>query len=178
MSVRIPAFALALALAASFAPASSMNVDFPAGSTLDATVQGEISSKTAQDGQRFTAVTASGSRIHGHVSDVERANVGRKAHLKLNVDSIGFTDGTSASLAAEVIGIAEGKQPNYLRAAGTALGGMIVGNIVGKSLGSKAGGLIGLAGGSLLAANTANDIVVPAGALLRVKLAAPLVSGH
>lgn len=155
--------------------ARAANVNLSAGTTIDASVQQDINSKTAQDGQTFTAVTPSGSRIRGHLSQVERANLGRKAHLTLNVDTITFSDGTTAPLNAEVIGVGTKKQTNYVQAAGTALGGMIVGNILGKAIGTNVGGLVGLAGGGLLAANTSSNIEVPAGSTIRIKLNAPLV---
>src|SRR6185312_12808811 len=112
-----------MTLAAVFAAgtaAQAANVNLPAGSTIDATIQQEMNSKTAQDGQTFTAVTSSGSRIRGHLSQVARANIG-------------------------------------------------------KALGTGLGGLVGVAGGALLAANTSSNIDVPAGSLLRLKLDAPLV---
>jgi hypothetical protein len=167
-------FALIATLATAHV-ARAANVDLPAGSTIDATIQQELNSKTAQDGQTFTAVTSSGSRIRGHLSQVVRATPTRKAHLKLNVDTITFSDGTTVPLNAEVIGVGEKKQTNYVQAAGQVLGGMIVGNIVGKAIGTNLGGLVGVAGGALLAANTASNIQVPAGSQLRLKLNAPLV---
>jgi hypothetical protein len=169
--------AVALALLGAATVAQAMNVNFPAGATLDGTILQTINTKTAQDGQRFTMITSSRSHIKGHLSEVQRANFGRKAHLKVNVDTITFADGTSLPLSAEVIGVGETKQTNYAQAAGTVLGGLIVGNIVGKTVGTNLGGLIGVAGGSLLAANTSQNITVPAGSLIRIKLTAPLISG-
>ena len=60
--------------------------------------------------------------------------------------------------------------------AGQALGGMIVGNILGKAVGTNAGGVVGLAGGALLASNTAYDIDIPAGSQVRMTLTQPLMS--
>jgi hypothetical protein len=102
----------------------------------------------------------------------------KTAQDKLNFDTIQFDDGTRAQLAAELAGIDQKKQTNYLQAAGQALGGMIAGNIVGKAVGTNVGGLIGLAGGALLAANTSYNIDIPAGATARITLTAPLVAGH
>jgi hypothetical protein len=155
------------------------NVSLSAGSTIDSTLQSDLNSKTAQDGQRFTLVTPSGSQIHGHLSNVHRATItGRKAGLTLNPDSITFADGTTSPIDAEVIGVGSHKQTNYVNAAGQVLGGMIVGNVVGKAIGGAAshlGGLVGVAGGALLAANSSSNIDVPSGAQVRLKLNAPLV---
>lgn len=155
--------------------AEAIDVNFPAGAMIDGTIRQEINTKTAQDGQSFIMLTSSGSRIKGHLSEVQRANIGRKAHLKLNVDTITFTDGISSPIDAEVIGVGQKKQINYTQAAGTILGGMIVGNIAGKAIGTNIGGLIGVVGGSLLAANTSQDIIVPVDSLIRIKLTAPLL---
>jgi hypothetical protein len=137
------------------------NVDLDAGTVISGHVTQEISSKTAQDGQRFSIETDGGSVIHGHLAQVARANIGRKAHLQLVFDRIRFSDGTSAPLHATLVSVTKKAQPNYVRAAGTVLGGMIAGNILGKALGTNAGGLIGAAGGGLLAANTTSDIDIP-----------------
>jgi hypothetical protein len=157
--------------------ALAMDVNFPTGATLDGRLQQEISTQRARDGQKFTMVTPSGSRIKGHLSEVQRANFGRKSHLKLNIDTITFTDETSLPISAEVIGVSQTKQTNYAQAAGTVLGSMIVGNIVGKAIGTNLGGLIGVAGGSLLAANTSQNIILSGDSFIRIRLKAPLVSG-
>jgi hypothetical protein len=151
------------------------SANFPAGTTLNGTIQQDINSKTAQDGQRFTMVTPSGSKIVGHLSEVDRANIGRKAHIKLNFDKIRFTDGTSVPLSATLVGVTQHKQVNYVQAAGQVLGGMVVGNIIGKAVGTNLGGLVGVAGGGLLAANTSTNIDIPAGAAAQIQLTEPLV---
>ena len=159
-------------------PGLAANVNFPAGATIDATLQSEINTKTAQDGQRFVMKTASGSKIYGHLSEVAAGSPTKKAHVKLNFDTIKFDDGTRAQLAAQLAGITQKKQINYVQGAGEALGGMIVGNIIGKKVGTNLGGLVGLAGGALLAVNTSYNIDIPAGAAARLTLTQPLVAGH
>jgi hypothetical protein len=179
MNVRNATIALAgtLLLALS-SVAIAATVNMPAGTPIDGTIQQEINTKTAQDGQRFTMVTGSGSTVYGHISEVARANVGRKAHVKLNFDTIRFGDGSSAPIGASLTSVAQKKQTNYTQAAGQALGGMIVGNILGKAVGTNLGGLVGLAGGALLAVNTSYNIDIPAGSAARITLTQPLVTGH
>ena len=176
MKLRISALALVAALAV---PAAALAQYYkPAGAQITGTIQQELRSKTAQDGERFTMVTSGGSTIYGHLSQVDRANIGRKAHLKLNFDTIRFPDGSTARIHATLVAVQQHKQVNYTRAAGQALGGMIVGNILGKAIGTNVGGAFGLAGGALLAANTASDIDIPAGAQATIQLTRPLSSGH
>jgi hypothetical protein len=155
--------------------ALAVDVDMDAGTLISGHVEREISSKTAQDGDRFAVRTDAGSVIFGHVSQVSRANVGRKAHLALNFDRIRFSDGTSAPIRAKLVSVEKKAKTNYVRAAGTVLGGMIAGNILGKALGTNAGGALGVVGGGLLAANTASDIDVPQGSAVEVQLTEPLV---
>ena len=119
-----------------------------------------------------------GSTIYGHISEVDRANIGRKAHVKLNFDSIRFTDGSRAPVDASLTAVSQKRPINYTQAAGQVIGGMIVGNVVGKALGTNLGGLVGVAGGALLAANTSTNIDIPAGAQASIKLNSTLTNGH
>ena len=167
------ALALALAVPAGIRAAA---VNYPAGSTIAATVRQAIGTKTARDGDRFTMVTPSGSTIYGHLSEVVRATATRKAHLKLNFDTIQFPDGARAPIHATLAGVVTKRPVNIAQAGAQILGGMIVGNIVGKKLGTGAGGLVGLAGGALLAANTAYDLEIPAGAAASITLTEPLAT--
>jgi hypothetical protein len=144
------------------------------GTLIDGRLQQELSSRNAQDGERFTVQTNKGSVIYGHLSEVARANIGRKAHLKLNFDRIRFASGRTEPLSAKLVSVSTKAQPNYTRAAGTVLGGMIAGNIIGKALGTNAGGLFGAIGGGLLAVNTTSDIDVPAGSSVEIQLTEPL----
>jgi hypothetical protein len=177
MNVRISAIALGLALALPVA-ASAQTYYKPAGATITGTIQQDINTKTAQDGQTFTMVTSGGSTIYGHLSEVDRANIGRKAHVKLNFDKIRFPNGATSPLHASLESVSTKHNVNYVQAAGQALGGMIVGNIVGKAIGTNLGGLVGLAGGALLAKNTAVNIEIPRGATATIRLNAPISSAH
>ncbi len=144
------------------------------GSLIDGHITREISSKTAEDGDRFSIRTDAGSTIYGHLTQVARANIGRKAHLTLNFDRIRFADCSSEVIDAKLVSVSTQHKTNYVRAAGTVLGGMIAGNILGKAIGTNAGGALGVVGGGLLAANTASDIVIPEGSPVEVQLTQPL----
>lgn len=160
--------------AAMMLPGAAFAGVIDSGTLIDGQLQQEISSKTAQDGDSFTVRTAKGSIISGHLTEVARANVGRKAHLKLNFDRIRFAGGRSEPLQAKLVSVSKKAQPNYTRAAGTVLGGMLAGNIIGKALGTNAGGLIGAIGGGLLASNTISDIDLPQNSLVELQLTEPL----
>lgn len=178
MILRTSAIALILALILPAAAAAQAYYK-PAGSTISGALQQEINTKTAQSGQRFTLVTSGGSTIYGHLSNVNRANIGRKASVTLNYDSIRFPNGATAAMNATTSGISGTKHPiNYGQAAGQVLGGMIVGNVLGKAIGTNLGGLVGLAGGALLAKNTATNIDIPAGSTVTVTLNSAISSAR
>jgi hypothetical protein len=59
---------------------------------------------------------------------------------------------------------------NALKEVGGALGGMIVGNVLGKAVGINGGGLAGAAGGFLLAKNSKQNMSIPAGSVVTVQL--------
>jgi hypothetical protein len=61
---------------------------------------------------------------------------------------------------------------NVLKEAGGALAGMLAGNAVGKMVGVGAGGLIGAAGGFLIAKNSRENMTVAAGSVVNVELQA------
>ena len=178
MNARIGATALIAAIFCLPLAATADTYYKPAGSTMTGTIQQEINTKTAQSGQRFTVVTAGGSTIYGHISQVDRANIGRKAHVKLNFDYIRFPDGSTAPIHATAEAVQQKKQVNYVQAAGQVLGGMVVGNVLGKAVGTNLGGLAGLAGGALLASNTSTNIDIPAGAQITLRLNEPLSNAH
>lgn len=178
MNARITALALIAALSSLPVVAAADSYYLPAGSTLQGTIQQEINTKTAQSGQRFTMLTAGGSHIYGHLTQVDRGNIGRKAHVTLSFDYIRFPDGSTAPLHASLVGVQEKTQVNYGQAAGQVLGGMVVGNILGKAVGTKLGGLAGVAGGALLAKNTATNIDIPAGSQATIRLNSAVSNAH
>jgi outer membrane lipoprotein SlyB len=178
MKARITALGLALALTGAPLIASAQTYYKAAGETISGTLQQDINTKTAQDGQRFTVRTDGGSTIYGHLTQVDRANIGRKAHVKLNFDWIRFPNGATSPLHASVESVQQKTQVNYGQAAGQVLGGMIVGNIIGKKIGTNLGGLVGLAGGALLAKNTSTNIDIPAGSQMTVRLNSAISSAH
>lgn len=126
---------LLLFVAFAFA-ASASAATLASGTLLEGRVQQDLNSKTAHDGDPFTVRTEKGSTIYGHLSEVARADAGRKAHLKLNFDRIRFLDGSSQPIEAKLISVSKQSQ-GYVRAVST--------------LGFTADSAIGSVDGSLLA---------------------------
>ena len=150
-------------------------------------LQTELNSDTAQVEDRFEATTVvdlsvdgevlipAGSRLRGIVTAVDDADrLDRKARLSLSFDQITI-EGRSYPLRASVVQALEGG--GYKEDAakiGTAAGvGAIIGGILGGVKGALAGILIG--GGGIVAATEGEDIVLPPGTVLRIRVDSPLV---
>jgi hypothetical protein len=157
----------------------------PAGQEIDARLETELSSETAQVEQRFEATTVAdlyrgdevlipaGSRLRGVVSSVTKATrTERKGSLTLAFDQIAVRGRTypirgTVTQALESEGI-KGEVGKIGAGAGV---GAIIGGIIGGAKGALIGVLIG-AGGTV-AATEGKDVVVPADTILRVRLDSP-----
>jgi hypothetical protein len=179
--------ALALLAAASLAPTALLAAQtLPAGTQFNAVLRSALDTKSAYTGQPVSlgviaplprnAVSLQDAVIYGHVSQVRAAGQGRNPELTVMVDKIVFANGQSQPLAGEITQITEKRdQSPVVKGAVGALGGMLIGNWLGKALfGGKAGGLIGAAGGYLLASNNKSNFHVPAGSAATVKLTGDL----
>ena len=157
----------------------------PAGQEIDARLETELSSETAQVEQRFEATTVAdlyrgdevlipaGSKLRGVVSSVTKATrTERKGSLTLAFDQISVRGRTypirgTVTQALESEGI-KGEVGKIGAGAGV---GAIIGGIIGGAKGALIGVLIG-AGGTI-AATEGKDVTVPADTILRVRLDSP-----
>ncbi|MBC5804414.1 MAG: copper amine oxidase N-terminal domain-containing protein [Candidatus Eremiobacteraeota bacterium] len=154
------------------------------GVNLNGSMQTDISSATAHVGDTFAVnlvppypnddTTFANAYLVGHVSDVVKAGQGRKAQLQLAFDKIVFPDGHTLPVAAHVTGVQEKKGSAIAQQAAGALGGMIVGNIIGKTvLHTNVGGAIGAAGGFLYANNLKTDVTIPKSSSVTIQTEQP-----
>ena len=168
---------LAAAMAiASLAPAAAAI----SGSTLNGTIASDVNTKTAQVGDRVVAnnvTSADGSgtvshgTLYGHVTSVTRAGQGRAAQIRIAFDRLVLSNGATYAVDGQVTGMRAQTKSNALKEAGGALGGMLVGNMIGKTVfHSGWGGFLGAAGGFLVAKNNREDMVVPAGSIVTVRV--------
>jgi hypothetical protein len=164
---------------------SSNGSVIPSGQEIDARLEQELSSETAQVEQRFEATTVAdlyrgdqilipaGSKLRGVVSSVTKATrMERKGSLTLAFDQISIRGRSypirgTVTQALESEGI-KGEVGKIGAGAGV---GAIIGGIIGGAKGALIGVLIG-AGGTV-AATEGKDVVVPAGTILRVQLDTP-----
>lgn len=154
------------------------------GTEFDVRLQSRLNSGTARVEDRFDATTIvpyerngrmlvpSGSVMRGVVSSVTPASrgVNRRGELTLVFDRFSI-DGRTYSIRATVMQALQGESDTGRVAAGAGVGA-IIGGILGGVRGALTGILIG--GGGTVAATEGNEVDLPPGTVLRVRLDAPL----
>ena len=162
--------------------------EIPVGTEFDVRLQSRLNSGTARVEDRFDATTVvayerngrvlapAGSVMRGIVNAVTPASRGlsRKGELVLVFDRFTIS-GRTYSVRATVMQAIQGEGDTTKVAAGAGVGA-IIGGIIGGVRGALAGILIG--GGGTVAATEGNDVDLPPGTVLRVRLDAPLDVGQ
>lgn len=171
---------LAAALAAAFTLSGSglAKAAPAAGSQYAGILSQTISSKTAYAGQpvTLTHVTSedgsiSGATMYGTVTNVVKAGQGRSAQVQMTFTKLVTASRTTYAIDGVVTGMQAQTKSNAAKEAGGALAGMLVGNMIGKTIfHASGGGFVGAAGGFLLAKNNREDVTVPASSTVRVQL--------
>lgn len=150
----------------------------PAGTQLAGVITQSVDTSSAVVGQsvvlRHVADQAgdiSGATLYGRVTQVVRAGQGTPAKLQMRFTKLVLPSGATYAVNGIVSGMQANTKNNTLKEAGGALAGMIVGNILGKTvLHASGGGLLGAAGGFLIAKNNRQNMSVPAGSAVKVTL--------
>ena len=177
MRLRIATAAL---LAFTFVTAAAAEAGLSAGTLLNGTIDGNYSSNHAYVGQSVTlsnvtnddgSGTITGGRMYGTVVEVQKASQGRPGKIAFHFTRLVTRSGAVYAIDGHVMQMKANTKNNAIKEAGGALAGMLVGNAIGKSLFHLGGfGVIGAAGGFLLAKNNRQDINVPAGSVVQVQL--------
>ena len=113
------------------------------------------------------------AHMYGTVTHVIRAGQGRPAQLQMTFTKMVLSNGATYAIDGVVTGMQTQTKNNALKEVGGALAGMIVGNIVGKSIFHASGGMsgfLGAAGGYLVAKNNKQNMTVSSGSAVRVTL--------
>lgn len=123
-------------------------------------------------------VIAAGSRAEGAITLVEPGGrLKDRARLGIRFRSVVLADGTKVALDTETI-YREGESPSRESAAkigGAAVGGAVLGAILGGKKGAVLGGTVGAAGGTAaVMAGEPNAATLPAGATLTARIASPI----
>ena len=183
---RIPALAIILAFLVP-AIASAQTVTLPQGQAVNVQMKDTIDSGSAYAGEHFTArvvapypnddTTFANAIVHGTVIKVVPAGQGRNPELHFSWDSVTLQNGASYPLNAEMTnGGPKQQSRNGGHVALTTIGGMIVGNIIGKTIfHTNAGGAIGAAGGFLTGYNKKANITLKQGDNFQLTLTRPLM---
>jgi type IV secretory pathway VirB10-like protein len=165
-------------------------VVLPASSVLGLQVETPLSSERTRIEDRVEArvtrdVTAggrlavpAGSRVLGSVTEVDRGGKMKdRARLGVRFHTLVLADGRQVPLHTETI-LREGDSPSNESArkiGGAAIGGAILGAILGGGKGAVMGGAAGAAGGSAaVVAGDRNAATLPAGTVVSVRLSAPV----
>jgi hypothetical protein len=159
----------------------------PAGAELDVRLTSRLSSDTAQVEDRFEATTTvdvrqdgrvlipAGSVVRGVVTDVDDAGrIERKGKLSLSFDQI-RVNGRVYPIRGVVTDAIEAG--GYKEDAGKIGTGAAVGAILGGILGGVKGAITGIliGGGGVVAATEGEDVELPEGTILRMRLDEPVM---
>jgi hypothetical protein len=154
----------------------------PSGTELDVRLERALDSDTAQVEDRFEATTVvdlrengqllipAGSRVRGVVTAVKNAGrIERKGELQLSFDQI-TVNGRNYPIRGTVTQALEagGYREDAEKIGAGAAVGAILGGILGGVKGAITGILIG--GGGVVAATEGEDVNLPAGTILRVRM--------
>jgi hypothetical protein len=138
-------------------------------------VEARVTRDVSADGR--PAIPA-GSRVIGAVTLVERGGkVKERAKLGVRFHTLVLADGTELPIRTETI-LREGDSPageSSRKIGGAAVGGAILGAIMGGKKGAIVGGATGAAGGTaVVMAGDRNAATLPVGTVVTVRLSAPL----
>jgi hypothetical protein len=167
-----------------------VEVVVPASSVIGLQVENSISSETAQVEDRINArvtrdviadgrvVIPAGSRMLGNVMLVERGGKMKdKARLGVRFHTLVLADSSEKSVRTESI-FREGSSPGNESArkiGGAAVGGAILGAIIGGGKGAAIGGATGAAGGTaVVMAGDRNAATLPAGTIVTARVTSPV----
>ncbi len=167
-------FAFVLPIAAS---ATTASVELNAGSMVTSSINSTIDSGSAHVGDKFTMTVLTpypgnngaytNAKLYGHVTRVVSASQGTNPALEFNIDRMVLTNGRQAPVSMMLQSQATQRHNNLGNIAITAVGGMIVGNMLSKTLfKSSLGGPAGLIAGALYANNKKTNVSLRQGSVV------------
>lgn len=145
------------------------------GSMLNGTLNQNLSSNHAYVGEPVSLSNVhgggvGGGTLYGYVSAVQKAGQGRPGSIQLHFNRL-VTSSSTYTVQTSVTNANVSTKNNALKEAGGALAGMLVGNAIGKTVfHTGIGGIVGAAGGFLLAKNNRQDVNMPSGTTVQVQV--------
>lgn len=170
-----------------FRPATEVK-EIPAGTAMAVRFVDGLSSETTGVGRRVRAEVArpvtvdgveaipDGSTLLGDVTVSHPPKIGGRAALAVSFHTLQLTSGKTAPVEAVVSwrGKSE-KGKDAATIAGSVIGGAILGHQVDADAGKIVGGIVGGAAGTAIAHKThGKPLVIPAGTVIELRLAAPV----
>jgi biotin carboxyl carrier protein len=170
--------------------AGPKNYVIPAGTSLSVQLPGEISTKTAQVGQRLSAnltedlvvdgkvIAKAGTLAQGSITQVISGSktIGGKPTLGITFDSLTFADGGDRPIDARITQVADksDRGRDTAKIAGGAVAGGVIGHQIDSDQGKVIGAIIGAAAGTAAAKKTGKEVVLPAGTVVGMTLESPV----
>ncbi|MGZ3499092.1 MAG: hypothetical protein ACXWNK_08460 [Vulcanimicrobiaceae bacterium] len=155
--------------------ASARSATVAPGTELYGTLNQSLDSGSVQAGAPvvLTNVTSAdgsgaivGAKLYGHVTQVQRAGQGRPANIKMEFERLHLPNGTVYAIQGEVIQMKVNTKSNAGKEAGAAAAGALIGGLIGHT----AGAIIGASGGYLYAKNNRQNVTIPQGSVVTVRL--------
>ena len=181
---------LAAFVGTTFAASAQQTQTLYQGAQINGRIRTTIDTGTAHVGDRFVMDVVppfpagdpsyQGAVIGGEVTSVTRAGQGTKPALGLQFDYLRLADGSTVDISATMTqDQRKTEEANGGHVALTTIGGMILGNIIGKTVfQSNAGGAVGAAGGLLYGVNQKTNFQLPEGSNMQLTLNKTVVIRH
>lgn len=163
----------------------------PSGTSISVQMPAELSTKTAQVGQRLTAYLTSdlvvdgktlakaGAPMQGAVTQVISGSrtVGGKPTLGITFDNLTFADGGDRPVSGHITQVApkSDKARDTAKIAGGAVVGGVVGHQIDSDTGKVIGAILGAAAGTAAAKRTGKEVILPAGTVIGITLDSPVI---
>jgi hypothetical protein len=167
-----PLTALAAAVMLAVAPIAALAQLSP-GTILSGTFDQNLSSNHAQVGDPVSISNAhndnnniNGAKVYGHVASVQPAGQGRPGQITFSFDRVVTRSGNTYTIQSYPTSVNVQTKSN----AGKELGGAAAGALVGGLLGHGVGALIGAAGGAVVAKNNRQNVLVPQGSAISIRI--------
>ena len=172
----IASFAAALAITLPFVVLAAPGY-LNAGTMVTSKMNQTIDSGSAHTGDKFSMTVVapypdnksvySNAQLYGHITRVVSAGQGKNPVLEFALDRIALADGRGADVAMTLQTQETQRHNNIGNIALTAAAGMIVGNMIGKTLfKSNLGGAVGLVAGALYANNKRTNVSMRQGSVV------------
>ncbi|HUA07939.1 MAG TPA: hypothetical protein VMA98_01610 [Candidatus Acidoferrales bacterium] len=179
----LTALAMAVAFAANTLLASAQeDLTLYQGAQINARMRTTIDSGKVHVGDRFVMDVVppypsgnpafQGAIIAGEITSVTPAGQGRKPAIGLQFDYLRLADGSTVDISATMTQDSRKEEhKNGAKVALTTLGGMLLGNALGKTLFHiGGGGVVGAVGGFLYGVNSKANFQLPSGSNVQITL--------